>query len=114
MISRNLVSLNFLERKVSVLHTVAFIHISLYVLSPLFDQIRIGVLLQTLSDVVPDLDQALPCVFQLLTFRETFLRPVQLLEGCFHWPHSFFTLQHAYTTYIITRLIFFHMPVQWQ
>lgn len=61
------------------------------VLSPLFDELRVGVLLQTLSDVISNLDETLPRVFELLTLRQTFLWSVQLLQGCLHWTHSLFT-----------------------
>lgn len=36
------------------------------VLSPLFDELRVGVLLQALSDVISNLDKTLPRVFKLL------------------------------------------------
>lgn len=61
------------------------------VLSPLFDEVRVGVLLQTLSDVISDLNETLPCVFQLLALRQTFLWSVQLLQSCLHRTHSLFT-----------------------
>ena len=38
----------------------------IYSLPPLFDQLRIGELLETLCDVVSDLDEALSGVLQLL------------------------------------------------
>lgn len=64
-------------------------------LPPLLDLLGVGVLLQTLGDVVSDLDQALPGVLQLLALREALLRTVQLLQRRLHRPHPLLTLKHS-------------------
>lgn len=62
-------------------------------LAPLLDEVGVGVLLQTLGDVVADLDQTLPGVLQLLTLRQALLGPVQLLQRRLHRPHPLLALQ---------------------
>lgn len=62
-------------------------------LAPLLDEVGVGILLQTLGDVVADLDQTLPGVLQLLALRQALLGPVQLLQRRLHRPHSLLALQ---------------------
>lgn len=62
-------------------------------LAPLLDEVGVGVLLQTLGDVVADLDQTLPGVLQLLALRQALLGPVQLLQRRLHRPHSLLALR---------------------
>lgn len=64
-------------------------------LPPLFDLFRVCVFSETLSDVISDFDQALACVFQLLSLRQTLLWTIQLLECCLHRPHAFLTLKQS-------------------
>lgn len=68
-------------------------------LAPLLDEVGVGILLQTLGDVVADLDQTLPGVLQLLALRQALLGPVQLLQRRLHRPHSLLALQARRSTW---------------
>lgn len=78
---------------------------SVYSLPPLLDLLGVGILLQTLGDVVSDLDEALPRVLQLLALRQALLWPVQLFERRLHRPHPLFALKPSIQVLIIMIVI---------
>ena len=66
--------------------------VNLSLLSPFLDDLQVLEVMQTLVDVVANLEQAPASVVQLFLLRHSPVWVTQLLEGLLHWPHTLFTL----------------------